>query len=57
MKAVVQWFMRVSELPVNKLKLLGREPHPQEIFYYECRNCDNEVNVKSILRPVKVSFI
>lgn len=57
MKAVVQWFMRVSELPVNKLKLLGREPHPQEIFYYECRNCDNEVNVESILRPVKVSFI
>uniref|UniRef100_A0A669F1D4 Origin recognition complex subunit 1 n=1 Tax=Oreochromis niloticus TaxID=8128 RepID=A0A669F1D4_ORENI len=53
MKAVVQWFIRVSELPVNKLKLLGREPHPQEIFYYECRNCDNEVNVESILRPVK----
>uniref|UniRef100_A0A669ELB0 Origin recognition complex subunit 1 n=1 Tax=Oreochromis niloticus TaxID=8128 RepID=A0A669ELB0_ORENI len=55
MKAVVQWFIRVSELPVNKLKLLGREPHPQEIFYYECRNCDNEVNVESILRPVKVN--
>uniref|UniRef100_A0A3Q4GEH5 Origin recognition complex subunit 1 n=1 Tax=Neolamprologus brichardi TaxID=32507 RepID=A0A3Q4GEH5_NEOBR len=53
MKAVVQWFMRVSELPVNKLKLLGRDPHPQEIFYYEYRNCDNEVNVESILRPVK----
>lgn len=57
MKAVVQWFMRVSELPVNKLKLLGREPHPQEIFYYECRNCDNEVNVESILRPVKVKHL
>uniref|UniRef100_A0AAX7VFB3 Origin recognition complex subunit 1 n=1 Tax=Astatotilapia calliptera TaxID=8154 RepID=A0AAX7VFB3_ASTCA len=55
--AVVQWFMRVSELPVNKLKLLGREPHPQEIFYYECRNCDNEVNVESILRPVKVKHL
>uniref|UniRef100_A0A669F0Y2 Origin recognition complex subunit 1 n=1 Tax=Oreochromis niloticus TaxID=8128 RepID=A0A669F0Y2_ORENI len=57
MKAVVQWFIRVSELPVNKLKLLGREPHPQEIFYYECRNCDNEVNVESILRPVKVKHL
>ncbi|XP_006803708.1 origin recognition complex subunit 1 [Neolamprologus brichardi] len=57
MKAVVQWFMRVSELPVNKLKLLGRDPHPQEIFYYEYRNCDNEVNVESILRPVKVKHL
>ncbi|KAL3976917.1 guanylate cyclase soluble subunit alpha [Sarotherodon galilaeus] len=57
MKAVVQWFIRVSELPVNKLKLLGREPHPQEIFYYECRNCDNEVDVESILRPVKVKHL
>uniref|UniRef100_A0A3Q0QWB9 Origin recognition complex subunit 1 n=1 Tax=Amphilophus citrinellus TaxID=61819 RepID=A0A3Q0QWB9_AMPCI len=53
MKAIVQWFMQVSEVPVSKLKLLGREPHPHEIFYYDCRSCDNEVNVESILRPVK----
>uniref|UniRef100_A0A8D0CS36 Origin recognition complex subunit 1 n=1 Tax=Sander lucioperca TaxID=283035 RepID=A0A8D0CS36_SANLU len=53
-KAVVQWFVRVSEVPVSKLKLLGREPHPQEIFYYQGRSCDDEVDAESILRPVQV---
>lgn len=53
-KVVVQWFVRVSEIPAGKLKLLGRQPHPQEIFYYECCNCDDEVDVGSILRPVQV---
>ncbi|TDH08963.1 hypothetical protein EPR50_G00103270 [Perca flavescens] len=53
-KAVVQWFARVSEVPVSKLKLLGREPHPQEIFYYQGRSCDDEVDAESILRPVQV---
>uniref|UniRef100_A0A7N8XX01 Origin recognition complex subunit 1 n=1 Tax=Mastacembelus armatus TaxID=205130 RepID=A0A7N8XX01_9TELE len=53
-KAAVQWFVRVSEVPPNKLKLLGREPHPQEIFYYQGRSCDDEVDVESILRPVQV---
>lgn len=53
-KAVVQWFVRVSEVPLSKLKLLGREPHPQEIFYYQGHNCDDEVDVGSILRPVQV---
>lgn len=53
-KAVVQWFARVSEVPLGKLKLLGREPHPQEIFYYEGRSCDDEVDAESILRPVQV---
>lgn len=57
MKAVVQWFVRVSEVPLSKLKLLGREPHPQEIFYYQGRICDDEVNVESILRPVQVKHI
>lgn len=56
-KAVVQWFVRVSEVPLNKLKLLGREPHPQEIFYYEGHNCDDEVNAESILRPVQVVHV
>ncbi|XP_078114387.1 origin recognition complex subunit 1 [Sander vitreus] len=53
-KAVVQWFARVSEVPVSKLRLLGREPHPQEIFYYQGRSCDDEVDAESILRPVQV---
>uniref|UniRef100_A0A8D3D0M3 Origin recognition complex subunit 1 n=1 Tax=Scophthalmus maximus TaxID=52904 RepID=A0A8D3D0M3_SCOMX len=52
-KAVVQWFVRVSEVPLSKLKLLGREPHPQEIFLYQGRSCDDEVNAESILRPVQ----
>ncbi|KAM7387812.1 hypothetical protein PAMP_024025 [Pampus punctatissimus] len=56
-KAVVQWFARVSEVPLSKLKLLGREPHPQEIFYYEARSCDDEVDVESILRPVQVKHL
>ncbi|KAJ0032882.1 hypothetical protein NQD34_002963 [Periophthalmus magnuspinnatus] len=49
-KAVVQWFVRVSEIPLDKLKLLGREPHPNEVFYYEGANCDNEVDAECILR-------
>ena len=53
-KAVVRWFVRVSEVPPSKLRLLGREPHPQEIFYYQGRSCDDEVNAESILRPVQV---
>ncbi|MED6270720.1 hypothetical protein CHARACLAT_013222, partial [Characodon lateralis] len=57
MKAVVQWFVRVSEVPPSKLKLLGRDPHPQEIFFYEGRNCDDEVDAKSILRPVQVKHL
>ncbi|XP_070688446.1 origin recognition complex subunit 1 [Pempheris klunzingeri] len=56
-KAVVQWFVRVSEVPLSKLKLLGREPHPQEIFYYQGRSCDDEVNAESILRPVQVKHL
>ena len=54
-KAVVQWFCRVSEVPPSKLKLLGREPHPQEIFHYQARSCDDEVDAESILRPVQVN--
>uniref|UniRef100_A0A3B4XS75 Origin recognition complex subunit 1 n=1 Tax=Seriola lalandi dorsalis TaxID=1841481 RepID=A0A3B4XS75_SERLL len=56
-KAMVQWFVRVSEVPPSKLKLLGREPHPQEIFYYQGRSCDDEVNAESILRPVQVKHL
>ncbi|XP_068446113.1 origin recognition complex subunit 1 isoform X2 [Clinocottus analis] len=56
-KAVVQWFVRVSEVPLSKRKLLGREPHPQEIFYYQGRNCDDEVDAGSILKPVQVTHL
>ncbi|XP_034559175.1 origin recognition complex subunit 1 isoform X2 [Notolabrus celidotus] len=56
-KVVVQWYTRVSEVPLSKLKLLGRAPHPREIFYYQGRSCDEEVNVESILRPVQVKHL
>ncbi|XP_077964089.1 origin recognition complex subunit 1 [Gasterosteus aculeatus] len=56
-KAVVQWFVRVFEVPLSKLKLLGREPHPQEIFYYQGRSCDDEVDAGSILKPVQVTHL
>uniref|UniRef100_A0A665W0I9 Origin recognition complex subunit 1 n=1 Tax=Echeneis naucrates TaxID=173247 RepID=A0A665W0I9_ECHNA len=52
-KASIRWFIRTSEIPTDKLKLLGREPHTQEIFYYQSLNCEEEVDVESILRPVK----
>uniref|UniRef100_A0A665W0U2 Origin recognition complex subunit 1 n=1 Tax=Echeneis naucrates TaxID=173247 RepID=A0A665W0U2_ECHNA len=53
-KASIRWFIRTSEIPTDKLKLLGREPHTQEIFYYQSLNCEEEVDVESILRPVQV---
>ncbi|KAM8875341.1 origin recognition complex subunit 1 [Spinachia spinachia] len=56
-KAVVQWFVRLFEVPMSKLKLLGREPHPQEIFYYQGRSCDDEVDAESILKPVQVTHL
>ncbi|XP_041863289.1 LOW QUALITY PROTEIN: origin recognition complex subunit 1 [Melanotaenia boesemani] len=56
-KALVQWFVRVSEVPQSKLTLLGRPPHPQEIFFYQGRSCDDEVNAESIIRPVQVKHL
>uniref|UniRef100_A0A674E5I1 Origin recognition complex subunit 1 n=1 Tax=Salmo trutta TaxID=8032 RepID=A0A674E5I1_SALTR len=53
-KALVQWFLRLSEVPQNKMLLLGRSPHPQEIFYYLGRACDDEINAESILGTVHV---
>eukprot|EP00063_Salmo_salar_P004119 XP_013978954.1 PREDICTED: origin recognition complex subunit 1 isoform X2 [Salmo salar] len=56
-KALVQWFLRLSEVPQNKMMLLGRSPHPQEIFYYLGRACDDEINAESILGTVHVQHI
>ncbi|XP_051996829.1 origin recognition complex subunit 1 [Xyrauchen texanus] len=55
--AVVQWFVRLCEVPPNKRKLLGRDPHPQEIFYYEDRSCDNEVDAETILAAVQIDYV
>ncbi|XP_056132767.1 origin recognition complex subunit 1 [Lampris incognitus] len=56
-KAVIQWFVQRSEVPPNKLKLLGRALHPQEIFYYEGRSCNDEINVDSIISTVQVKHL
>ncbi|XP_029563897.1 origin recognition complex subunit 1 isoform X1 [Salmo trutta] len=56
-KALVQWFLRLSEVPQNKMLLLGRSPHPQEIFYYLGRACDDEINAESILGTVHVQHV
>uniref|UniRef100_A0A8C0YA24 Origin recognition complex subunit 1 n=2 Tax=Cyprinus carpio TaxID=7962 RepID=A0A8C0YA24_CYPCA len=53
--AVVQWFVRMCEVPQNKRKLLGRDPHPQEIFFYQDRSCDNEVDGETILGAVQTA--
>ncbi|XP_043098718.1 origin recognition complex subunit 1 isoform X2 [Puntigrus tetrazona] len=55
--AVVQWFVRMCEVPQNKRKLLGREPHPQEIFFYRDRSCDNEVDGETILGAVQIEYV
>uniref|UniRef100_A0A3P9LMR6 Origin recognition complex subunit 1 n=1 Tax=Oryzias latipes TaxID=8090 RepID=A0A3P9LMR6_ORYLA len=52
-KALVQWFVRLSEVPYSKRTLLGRDPHPKEIFFYQGPSCENEVDAESILRAVK----
>lgn len=51
---MVQWFVRMCEIPQNKRKSLGRDPHPQEIFYYQDSSCDNEVDAQTILGTVQV---
>ncbi|KAJ7986269.1 hypothetical protein DPEC_G00338190 [Dallia pectoralis] len=56
-KALVQWFVRVCEVPNNKKKLLGRPPHPQEVFYYLGHSCDNEIDAESILNTVQVQYV
>uniref|UniRef100_A0A3P8Z012 Origin recognition complex subunit 1 n=1 Tax=Esox lucius TaxID=8010 RepID=A0A3P8Z012_ESOLU len=56
-KALVQWFVRVCEVPHNKKKLLGRSPHPQEVFYYLGHTCDNEIDAESILNTVQVQYV
>lgn len=52
--AVVQWFVRMCEIPQNKRKLLGRDPHPQEVFFYQDRSYENEVEGETILAAVQV---
>ncbi|XP_027693935.1 origin recognition complex subunit 1 isoform X2 [Vombatus ursinus] len=50
--AVVQWFIRLSEIPISKRKRLGREAAKQEIFWYS--DPPRDIRVESILGPVQV---
>ncbi|XP_026507533.1 origin recognition complex subunit 1 [Terrapene carolina triunguis] len=52
--AVVQWFSRITELPLNKRKLLQREVSPQEIFLDKAPGYDTDINVETIIKNVKV---
>ncbi|XP_073449629.1 origin recognition complex subunit 1 isoform X2 [Aquarana catesbeiana] len=53
--ATVQWFLRYEEVPYKKRKLLGREPHPQEIFLYDSSTCDNDIDAETIIGTVLIS--
>ncbi|XP_072919103.1 origin recognition complex subunit 1 [Hemitrygon akajei] len=55
--ALVQWFVRIEEIPKSKQKLLGREAHPNEIFLYEVADCDNQIGAETLLKQVKVCQI
>ncbi|XP_059840230.1 origin recognition complex subunit 1 isoform X2 [Hypanus sabinus] len=55
--ALVQWFVRIEEIPKSKQKLLGREAHPNEIFLYEVADCDNLIGAETLLKQVKVCQI
>ncbi|XP_053549444.1 LOW QUALITY PROTEIN: origin recognition complex subunit 1 [Bombina bombina] len=52
--AIVQWFVRYEEIPFKKRKLLGREPHPQEIFFYDVKSCENDIDAETIIGTVQV---
>ncbi|KAM4640660.1 origin recognition complex subunit 1 [Discoglossus pictus] len=52
--AVVQWFVRYEEVPFRKRKLLGREPHQQEIFFYDVTSCENDIDAETIIGTVQV---
>ncbi|XP_060062194.1 origin recognition complex subunit 1 [Erinaceus europaeus] len=52
--AQVQWFIRFCEVPVNKQHLLGRKPDAQEIFWYNCPDCQSNINAETIISPVQV---
>ncbi|XP_073499570.1 origin recognition complex subunit 1 isoform X2 [Phyllobates terribilis] len=52
--AVVQWFLRYEEVPYKKRKLLGRDPHPQEIFFNNFNICENDIDAETIIGTVQV---
>ncbi|RXN00684.1 Origin recognition complex subunit 1, partial [Acipenser ruthenus] len=55
--AEVQWFVRFHEVPQNKRKRLGRDPHPNEVFLYEIPNCDSDIDAETIITTVQVAAL
>ncbi|KAK1165064.1 origin recognition complex subunit 1-like [Acipenser oxyrinchus oxyrinchus] len=55
--AEVQWFVRFHEVPQNKRKRLGRDPHPNEVFLYEIPNCDSDIDAETIITTVQVQHL
>uniref|UniRef100_A0A3B3SKL6 Origin recognition complex subunit 1 n=1 Tax=Paramormyrops kingsleyae TaxID=1676925 RepID=A0A3B3SKL6_9TELE len=55
--AEVQWFIRFHEIPFKKRRLLGREAHPQEVFFYQDKTCDTEIDAETIIDTVQVVFL
>ncbi|XP_063794955.1 origin recognition complex subunit 1 isoform X2 [Pseudophryne corroboree] len=53
--AIVEWFLRYEEVPLRKRKLLGRDPHPQEIFVYNVPTCENDIDAETIIGTVQIS--
>ncbi|KAM9324696.1 origin recognition complex subunit 1 [Gastrophryne carolinensis] len=54
-RANVQWFLRYEEVPHKKRKLLGREPHLNEVFLYETSMCDNDIDAETIIGTVQIN--
>ncbi|KAG2461462.1 ORC1 protein, partial [Polypterus senegalus] len=53
-RAEVQWFVRIGEIPFSKHKLLGREPYAQEVFFYNIKNCDSDIDAETIICTAQV---
>ncbi|MBN3302199.1 ORC1 protein, partial [Amia calva] len=56
-RAVVQWYMRFCEVHRNKRKLLGREPHPQEVFLFQVPSCQNDIDIETVLGSVQLQYV
>ncbi|NXF32120.1 ORC1 protein, partial [Nyctibius bracteatus] len=52
--AIVQWFCRITEIPLNKQKLLKREVSPQEVFFDQVSGYDTDIAVETIIKSVMV---
>uniref|UniRef100_A0A8C5WMG8 Origin recognition complex subunit 1 n=1 Tax=Leptobrachium leishanense TaxID=445787 RepID=A0A8C5WMG8_9ANUR len=52
--ATVQWFLHYEEVPYRKRKMLGRDPDPREIFFYNVAACENDIDAETIIGITQV---